>query len=260
MSELQFDPARLNKVESILVTQALPPSLLDSPYTDLVKRLNVKVDFRAFIEVQPITVKDFRKQKINILDYTAIVFTSKNAVTHFFDICKESKIELPIEMKYFCVGEQTANFLQKFIVVRKRKIFAGTKTIEDLFPLFKKHKTEKYLFPCSNIRKDTLAEFMEKNAILLKEMILYQTVSANLSDLANVNYDVLAFFSPSGVASLFDNFPEFKQNNTRIAAFGPTTAEAVRNAGLILDIEAPLPNVPSMTGALEAYIKMSNKV
>ncbi len=258
MSELQFDPARLNKVESILVTQAAPPAMADSPYNDLIKKLNVKVDFRAFIEVQPITVKDFRKQKINILDHTAIIFTSKNAVTHFFDICKESKIEMPIEMKYFCVGEQTANFLQKFIVVRKRKIFAGTKTIEDLFPSFKKHKNEKYLFPCSNIRKDSLPEFMEKNAITLKEMILYQTVSANLSDLAEVNYDVLAFFSPSGVASLFENFPDFKQNNTRIAAFGPTTAAAVRNAGLILDIEAPLPNAPSMTGALEAYIKLSN--
>lgn len=259
MSELQFDPTRLNKVESILITQAPPPTMADSPYSELVKKLNVKVDFRAFIEVQPITVKEFRRQKINILDHTAIIFTSKNAVTHFFDICKESKIEMPIEMKYFCVGEQTANFLQKFIVVRKRKIFAGNKTIEDLFPLFKKHKTEKFLFPCSNIRKDSLPEFMEKNSMILKEMILYQTVSANLSDLANVNYDVLAFFSPSGVTSLFENFPEFKQNNTRIAAFGPTTAAAVRNAGLILDIEAPLPNAPSMTGALEAYIKHSNK-
>jgi uroporphyrinogen-III synthase len=256
MSELHLSPERLKPVRSILVSQPAPTT--PSPYDDLAKKYNIKVDFRPFIEVQPISVKDFRKQKINILDHTAIIFTSRNAVTHFFDICKEARIEMPSEMKYFCVSEQTANYLQKFILVRKRKIFSGEKTASDLFPLFKKHKTEKYLFPCSNIRKDDIPEYMQKNGYSMTEMILYKTVSSDLSDLSDVNYDMLAFFSPSGITSLFENFPDFKQNNTRIAAFGPTTAAAVRDAGLILDVEAPLPNVPSMTGAIENYIKKAN--
>jgi uroporphyrinogen-III synthase len=163
-------------------------------------------------------------------------------------------------MKYFCVSDQTANYLQKFIVVRKRKIFTGKRTVADLFPLIKKHKIENYLFPCSNIRKEDLPDFMNENGIGLTEMILYRTVASDLSDLSDVNYDILAFYSPSGIQSLLENFPDFKQNKTRIAAFGPTTSNAVRDADLVLDIEAPLPNAPSMTGALEAYIKLANNI
>ncbi|NBB27646.1 uroporphyrinogen-III synthase [Cellulophaga sp. BC115SP] len=250
-------PDRLTKVSSILVSQARPTDE-KSPYFELAKRYNIKVDFRPFIEIQGVSFKDFRKQKINILDHTAIIFTSRNAVDHFFRICKEARIEVPADMKYFCITEQTAIYLQKYIVIRKRKIFSGQKTAADLLELIKKHKSEKFLFPCSDKRRNDIPEFMGTNDLHLTEAVMYETVSADLSDLEDVYYDILAFFSPSGIKSLFDNFPDFQQNKTRIAAFGPTTAKAVTDAGLILDIQAPLPNAPSMSGALELYIKKVN--
>ncbi|MDI9862114.1 MULTISPECIES: uroporphyrinogen-III synthase [Flectobacillus] len=248
---------RLTKVSSILVSQARPTDE-KSPYFELAKRYNIKVDFRPFIEIQGVSFKDFRKQKINILDHTAIIFTSRNAVDHFFRICKEARIEVPADMKYFCITEQTAIYLQKYIVIRKRKIFSGQKTAADLLELIKKHKSEKFLFPCSDKRRNDIPEFMGTNDLHLTEAVMYETVSADLSDLEDVYYDILAFFSPSGIKSLFDNFPDFQQNKTRIAAFGPTTAKAVTDAGLFLDIQAPLPNAPSMSGALELYIKKVN--
>ena len=250
---------RFHKVSSILVTQPRP-SDEKSPYFELAEKYGIKVDFRPFIQIDALPLKEFRKQKINILDHTAVIFTSRNAVDHFFRICAESKIEVPADMKYFCISEQTAHYLQKYIVVRKRKIFTGTKTAADMLELLRKHKNEKFLFPCSNIRRNDIPEFMDINSLNLTEAVLYETVASDLSDLADVNYDIIAFFSPSGITSLYANFPDFKQNKTRIAAFGPTTAKAVRDAGLILDIEAPLPNAPSMTGALEMYIKKANKI
>jgi uroporphyrinogen-III synthase len=250
---------RMRKVKSILVTQEAPPDIT-SPYHKLAEKYNLKIDFRPFIQVEPVSVKEFRKQKIEILSHTAIIFTSRNAVDHFFEICKELKIEMPAEMKYFCISEQTSNYLQKYIVIRKRKIFAGTKDTQDLLELVRKHKTEKFLFPCSDIRKNDIPDFLKANGIVFTEAIIYHTVAANLSDLKNVYYDILAFFSPSGINSLLVNFPEFKQNSTRIATFGSTTAQAVKDAKLLLDIEAPLPNAPSMTGALELYIKKANDI
>ena len=260
MSELnviQPDPKRLKKIKNILVTQAAPTDA-KSPYFDIEKKYNIKVDFRSFIEVKGIAYKEFRKQKINILEHTAIIFTSRNAIDHFFRICKEAKIETPTDMKYFCITEQTANYLQKYIVIRKRKVFTGTKTALDLLEVIKKHKTENFLFPCSNKRQKDLPDYMGTNDFKITEAVMYETVSSDLSDLENVFYDVIAFYSPSGITSLLENFPEFKQNNTRIAAFGPTTAQAVKDANLILDIQAPMPNAPSMTGALEQYIKQAN--
>lgn len=257
MSEIATD--RMRKVKSILVTQEAP-SDVNSPYLKLAEKFGLKIDFRPFIQVEPVPVKEFRKQKIDILQHTAIIFTSRNAVDHFFTICSELKIEMPADMKYFCVSDQTSNYLQKYIVIRKRKIFTGLKTALDLMELLKKHKNEKYLFPCSDIRKNDIPDFLKQNGYTFTEAIIYNTVAADLSDLTEVFYDILAFFSPSGITSLFQNFPEFKQNNTRIAAFGPTTAKAARDAGLILDIEAPLPNAPSMTGALELYIKKANGI
>ncbi len=248
---------RLIAVESILVSQPAPKSE-KSPYHSLAEKYNIKIDFRPFIEIDPVDIKDFRKQKVNILDHTAVIFTSRNAVDHFFRLAAESKVEIPTDMKYFCISEQTANYLQKYIVIRKRKIFTGTRTATDLIEVIKKHKNEKYIFPCSDIRKDDIPDFLKDNGYTYSEAIIYKTVASDLSDLADVNYDVIAFFSPSGISSLFQNFPDFKQNKTRIAAFGPTTAKAVRDAGLILDIEAPLPNAPSMTGALEVYIREAN--
>lgn len=249
---------RFYPVKSILVSQPEPADITNSPYHKLAEKYDIRIDFRQFIKVEPVSSKDFRKQKIDILKHTAIIFTSRNAVDHFFNICKESKIEMPPEMKYFCISEQTANYLQKYIVVRKRKVFVGERTAQDILEVVKKHKNEKYLFPCSNIRKDDIPSFMSDNDYNFTEAIIYETVAADLSDLDDVSYDIVAFFSPSGINSLFVNFPEFKQKNTRIAVFGPTTAQAANEAGLILDIEAPLPNAPSMTGALELYIKKCN--
>lgn len=248
---------RLTNVQSILVSQP-EPSNEKSPYFDLAEKYGIKIDFKPFIQIDPIDVKEFRKQKVNILDHTAVIFTSRNAVDHFFRLAAENKVEIPTDMKYFCISEQTANYLQKYIVIRKRKIFTGTRTATDLMEVIKKHKTEKYIFPCSNIRQDDIPKFLESGGYDYSEAIIYETVASDLSDLADVNYDMIAFFSPSGISSLFHNFPDFKQNNTRIAAFGPTTSGAVRDAGLILDVEAPLPNAPSMTGALEVYIKKAN--
>ena len=250
---------RVTTVNSILVSQPKPESE-KSPYFNLASKYNIKIDFRPFIEIDPVEVKDFRRQKINILDHSAVIFTSRNAVDHFFRLATESKVEIPTDMKYFCISEQTANYLQKYIVIRKRKIFTGVRTASDLIEVLKKHKSEKYIFPCSDIRKDDIPNFLKENGYAFSEATIYRTVASDLSDLADVNYDIIAFFSPSGISSLFQNFPEFTQNNTRIAAFGPTTAKAVRDAGLILDIEAPLPNAPSMTGALEVYIKEANKL
>ncbi|HNV28614.1 MAG TPA: uroporphyrinogen-III synthase [Cyclobacteriaceae bacterium] len=250
---------RMRKVKSILVTQEAPTDV-NSPYLKLAEKYNLKIDFRPFIQVEAVPIKEFRKQKVEILQHTAVIFTSRHAVDHFFQICLELKLEMPPEMKYFCISDQTSNYLQKYIVIRKRKIFAGLKDTKDLLEIIKKHKNEKFLFPCSDIRKNDIPEFLTENGFHFTEAIMYHTVAANLSDLKNVYYDILAFFSPSGINSLYINFPEFKQNNTRIAAFGPTTAKAVKDASLILDIEAPLPNAPSMTGALELYIKAANGI
>jgi uroporphyrinogen-III synthase len=248
---------RLKPVKSVLVSQPKPQDD-KSPYYKLAEKYNLKIDFRPFIQIEPVEVKEFRQQKVNILDHTAVIFTSRNAVDHFFDICKDLKIEVPSDMKYFCISEMTANYLQKYIVIRKRKIFTGQRTATDLIEVLKKHKNEKYLFPCSNIRKDDIPVFLSENDYEFTEAVLYKTVASDLSDLAHIKYDVIAFFSPSGINSLFVNFPNFIQNTTRIAAFGPTTGKAVIDAGLDLDIEAPMPNAPSMTGAIEVYIKKSN--
>jgi uroporphyrinogen-III synthase len=255
MTETTTD--RMRKVKSILVTQEAPNDA-SSPYYKLAEKFNLKIDFRPFIQVEPVPVKEFRKQKVEILAHTAVILTSRNAVDHFFAICRELKLEMPPEMKYFCISEQTANYLQKYIVIRKRKIFAGQKDIKDLQDIIKKHKSEKFLFTCSDIRKNDLPDFLHAQQIDFTEAIIHHTVAANLADLKNVFYDVLAFFSPSGIHSLYANFPDFTQNSTRLAAFGAATAKAVRDAGLILDIEAPQPNAPSMTGALELYIKKAN--
>lgn len=250
---------RLTEVKSLLVSQPKPADPT-SPYYTLAKKYGIKVDFRPFIQVDPISAKEFRKQKVDILKHTAIIFTSRNAVDHFFTICKGLKIEVPADMKYFCISEQTANYLQKYIVVRKRKIFTGSRTAQDLIEILKKHKNEKYVFPCSNIRKNDIPDFLKNNDYAYSEAVIYETVASDLSDLDDVYYDIIAFYSPSGINSLLVNFPDFEQNSTRIAVFGPTTAQAAKDASLIADIQAPMPNAPSMTGALELYIKKANKL
>lgn len=248
-----------SKVKTLLISQP-EPSSEKSPYSVISEKYNVKIDFRKFIQIDPVSFKDFRKTKIEILAHTAIIFTSRNAVDHFFRICKEAKLEMPADMKYFCVTEQTANYLQKYIQIRKRKVFAGERSSKDLIEIIKKHPKEKFLYPCSEIRIGSIPNFMKENEYEYNEAVMYQTISSDLSDMKELKYDIIAFFSPSGVKSLFDNFPDFVQGNTRIAAFGPTTSSAVTDAGLSLDIVAPIPNAPSMTGALELYIKEVNGV
>lgn len=257
MTETMND--RMVKVKSILVSQEAPTDP-NSPYLKLAEKYNLKIDFRQFIQVEPVDIKEFRKQKVDILAHTAIIFTSRNAVDHFFQICRELKIEMPADMKYFCINEQTAYYLQKYIVIRKRKIFSGLRDTKDLLEIIKKHKNEKFLFPCSDIRINDIPDFLKENNFNYSEAVIYHTMAANLSDLTDVYYDILAFFTPAGINSLLLNFPDFKQNNTRIAAFGPTTSKAVKDAGLILDIEAPHPEAPSMTGALERYIVKANGI
>ena len=247
----------MQKVKRVLVAQSAPKDQ-QSPYYKLAEKYQITIDFIPFIKIQPVDIKDFRQQKVNILDYSATIFTSRSAVDHFFQIAEKVKINVPIDMKYFCISEQTAHYLQKYIVVRKRKIFVGKKTATDLIDIIKKHKSESYLFPCSDVRLSTIPSFLENENIDYKELVTYHTCANDLSSLDHTHYDVIALFSPSGVDSLFRNFPNFQQKETRIAAFGPTTAEAVQKADLILDIEAPMPNAPSMIGALEKYIQEVN--
>jgi len=246
------------KVKSILVSQP-EPSTAKSPYFELAEKTNVKIDFRPFIQVEGVSAKEFRQTRIQILDHSAVIFTSRTAIDHFFRISQELRITVPDSMKYFCISEATAFYLQKYIVYWKRKIFYADGRFSDLINVMKKHKGEKFLVPLSDIHKQEIPELLDKESYNYTKAILYRTVSSDLSDLKDVNYDVLVFFSPSGIKSLYQNFPEFKQNNTRIASFGPTTAQAVREAGLKLDIEAPTAQAPSMTMALEQYIKKCNK-
>ena len=246
------------KIKKILVSQP-KPATDKSPYFDLAEKYNLKIDFRPFIQVEPVEAKEFRKERINILDYTAVIFTSRTAVDHFFRIAEEMRITVPDTMKYFCVSEAIAFYLQKYIVYRKRKIFFGKSRFDDLLEVIEKHNKEKFLLPLSDMYQESIPNKLNKLKVNFKIAILYRTVASDLSDLSDVNYDVLVFFSPSGINSLLENFPDFKQNNTKIAAFGHTTAKAVKDANLRLDIQAPMPETPSMTMALDQYIKEMNK-
>lgn len=247
-----------SKVKSILISQPKPSSE-KSPYFDLAKKYKLKIDFIPFIHVVGIEAKEFRKQRIQILDHTAVIFTSRHAVDHYFRICDETRVTVPDNMKYFCISEAIAYYLQKYIVYRKRKIFHGKQTFVDLMDLIKKHKQETFLLPSSDIFKPSIPQLLDEAEIKYTQSIFYRTVARDLSDLADVNYDMLVFFSPSGIKSLKENFPKFKQNMTRIAAFGTSTAQAVEDAGLNIDVHAPLPNYPSMSMAIEQYVKAANK-
>jgi uroporphyrinogen-III synthase len=246
------------KVKTILVSQPAPKAE-QSPYFDLMNKQKVKIDFRSFIHVEGESSREVRNQKIDFLNFSAVIFTSRNAVDHYFRLADEMRVTIPDDMKYFCLSEAVAYYLQKYVVYRKRKIYVGTRTFDDLMPLIKKHKNEKFLLPSSDKVKDTMIEKMNSLNVEWKRAILFRTVISDLSDLENVFYDVLVFFSPSGIQSLFENFPSFKQNNTRIAVFGNSTVKAAEEAGLKIDIAAPSKETPSMTMALEKYIKEVNK-
>lgn len=242
-------------VRTILVSQPKPAR---SPYFDLEKKYGVKVDFRSFIHVEGVSAKEFRRQRINIEDYSAVIFTSRNAIEHYFELCEEMRIKPSQDTKYFCSSETIALYLQKFIVYRKRKVFYGERTVNDLGEILLKHKKkEKFLLPCSNLGKENVQQFLRDNNFEYQDALFYRTVSSDLSDLEDVTYDVLVFFSPQGIDSLYENFPNFKQNETRIAVFGPATQKAVEDRGLTINILVDK-EAPSMSMALEKYIIKAN--
>lgn len=247
------------KIKKVLVSQPKPASE-KSPYYDIAQKYGVKIDFRPFIKVESLSAKEFRQQKVTILDHTAVIFTSRHAIDHFFYLCSELRVTVPESMKYFCVTETVALYIQKYVQYRKRKIFFGaTGKIEDLLPSILKHKTEKYLVPMSDVHTDDLSNLLIKNNIDHTESVMYRTVSNDFTEGEEFDYDMLVFFSPAGVSSLQKNFPDFDQKEIRIGTFGSTTAQAVRDAGLRLDLEAPTVQAPSMTAALEIFIKENNK-
>ena len=246
------------KIKTILVSQP-EPKMENSPYSRLIDKEKVKVDFRPFIHVEGVDAKGVRQQKIDLNNYTAIILCSRNAVDHFFRIAEEMRFKVPDSMKYFCQSEAVAYYLQKYVVYRKRKIYVGKMNFSELVPLFKKYKEEKFLLPSSDVLNHEVPEKLDQLGVDWTRGIFYKTVISDLSDLRGVYYDVLVFFSPSGIESLLKNFPDFKQNDTRIAVFGNSTVDAATGAGLRIDIKAPTPDTPSMTMALQKYITIVNK-
>ena len=244
------------KIKNVLISQPQPADPEKSPYFELSKKHHLVIDYKKFIKIEGISAREFRKDKVYIQEQTAIIFTSRNAVDHFFRITEEMRIDVPDTMKYFCVSESVAFYLQKYVQYRKRKIFHGRQSFADLMDTIKKHKCEKYLLPCSDIHKEEIPMLLEKNNISYQKAILYKTVASDLSDFNVSAYDLLVFFSPSGVASLYKNFPDFSQGDTLIAAFGPTTKKAVEDAGLTLTISAPTKTAPSMSMAIDEFLKL----
>lgn len=242
-------------IKRLLVSQPKPTSE-KSPYFDLAEKYGVEIEFRPFIKVEPLTSKEFRQQRISILDYSAVVFTARTGIDHFFRLCEELRVTIPETMKYFCMSESIAVYLQKYIVYRKRKIFFGASgKLDDLITIIAKHPKEKYLVPVSDVHKDDLRLKLEAKKIDFTEAVMYRTVSNDFKADESFDYDMLVFFSPAGISSLLKNFPNFNQKDIRIGCFGPTTAKAIKDAGLRLDVEAPTPEAPSMTAALEQYLK-----
>lgn len=243
-------------VKTILISQPEPSR---SPYFDLAEKWNLQIDWRPFIHVEPVTEKEFRRNRIRPDEFTAIIFTSKNSIDHFFKICEIIRCSMSQNTKYFCQTKAVADYLQKFIVYRKRKVFVGVRKIEDLGTALMKHKDkERFLLPCSNLGAKDVVDYLESNGFNYKDVQMYKTVSSDLSDLSDVTYDILVFFSPLGIESLYENFPEFTQRGTRFAVFGSSTKKAVEDRGLFINIE-PTPEAPSMTMAIENYLNQSNK-
>ena len=249
-------------IKKILVSQPKPTSE-KSPYFDIAERFGVELVFRPFIKVEGISAREFRTQRVSILDYTAIVFTSRHAIDNFFQLAKELRVTIPEDMKYFCVTETIALYIQKYVQYRKRKVFFGaTGRVDDLLPSMVKHKTEKYLVPMSDVHNDSLTQLLDSKKLQHKECVMYKTVSNDFTEdeVKNFDYDMLLFFSPAGIESLCKNFPNFDQGKIAIGTFGPATAKAVKDAGLRLDLEAPTEKYPSMTGALQHFLLLQDDV
>lgn len=246
------------KIKNVLVSQP-PPERGDSPYLDLAKKYNFKVAFRKFFKIEGVPAKDLRQDRTNLLDYTGVIFTSKNAVDHYFRICGEMRVTVPDTMKYFCVSESIALYLQKYVVYRKRKIFHSRHNMQELVEIMKKHKNENFLFPCSGLQNPETIQLIEEAKYDCKPVVFYNTIPNDLSDIDITQFDLLVFFSPVGIKSLFENFPDFKQGETLIATFGNTTTTAAKEAGIKPNIIAPTPKAPSMTMAIEQYLECMAK-
>ena len=245
-------------IKKILVSQPRPTSE-KSPYFDIADKMNVEIVFRPFIKVVGITPKEFRQQKISILDHTAVIFTSRHAIDNFFSLCNQMRISIPEDMKYFCITEAVALYIQKYVQYRKRKIFFGsTGKIDDILPLILKHKNEKYFIPQSDVHNTDFSDLLDSKKIFHTDGVMYKTVSNDYTADEPFDYDMLIFFSPSGIQALLKNFPDFNQGDTVIGTFGPSTAKAARDAGLRLDIEAPSPEYPSITAAISSYLSKAN--
>ena len=243
------------EIKRVLVSQP-KPATEKSPYFDIAKKYNVNIEFKPFIKVERLSAKEFRQQKISILDHTAIIFTSRHGIDHFFRLCEEMRLTIPETMKYFCVTETVSLYIQKYVQYRKRKIFFGTTgKFEDLMPKIISHKTEKYFVPMSDVHNDDIKNLLDSNGIKHSEGVMYRTVSNDFTPEEISSYDVLVFFSPAGISSLLKNDPDFKQGDIKIGSLGLATAQAVKDAGLRLDFEAPNPKTPSITAALDLFLK-----
>ena len=245
-------------IKKILVSQPKPSSE-KSPYYDIMRKHNVELIFRPFIKVERLTPREFRAQRINILDHTAVIFTSRHAIDNFFLLCQEMRVEIPENIKYFCITETISHYIQKYVQYRKRKVFFGeTGKIGDLMPMIQKHKNDKYFIPQSDVHSSELTDLLDLKSISYTSGVMYRTVSNDFTSEEEIDYDMLVFFSPSGIQSLLKNFPDYSQGETAIATFGPATAKSVTDAGLRLDLQAPTPEYPSITAALDAYLKQHN--
>ena len=247
----------MKKIKSILISQPKPEG--KSPYASIQKKYKLKIDYRPFIHVEEISSVEFKEQRISLLNHDAVIFTSKNAMDHYFGMMEKLRLRIPDFTKYFCVSEAIAHYLQNFITYRKRKIFTGEQTLASLIPVMQKHKESKFLFPCSDILKGKKNKSLEESGLEYTKAQMYKVACSDLSDLSDVKYDVLVFFSPTGIKSLLENFPDFEQGDTRLAIFGPTTVMSVEENGLRVDISAPSKKAPSMSMALDQYIKEANK-
>lgn len=247
------------KINKILVSQPKPEDP-KSPYFEIEEKYDVIIDFHPFIKVESVSAPDFRKEKVNILDHSAIIFTARTGIDHFFRLCKEMNINIPETMKYFCISEKVAFYLQKYIQYRKRKVFYGaTGKFPDLVDIMKKHASEKYLLSCTDVHNEEIIKLLDTSKLNYEKAVMYRTVSNDFGENEKLDHDMLVFFSPSGIASLKKNFPEFEQGEVKIACFGKITAQAVTDAGLRLDLEVPQPEFTSMTAALNFFLKENRK-
>lgn len=247
------------KIKSILVSQPEPIDKEKSPYGELSRKYNVKIDFHKFIKIEGVTAKEFRLERISLADHTAVILSSRNSVDHFFRIAKEMRYDVPETLKYFCISESTAFYLQKYVLYRKRKIFHGKQSFVELIDIIRKHKDEKYLLPCSDIHKESMVDLLDQAKVNYSKAILYRTEASNLSGIKIDDYDMFVFFSPAGIKSLQKNFPKFKQGEKIFGAFGQSTADSITESGFAVQVMAPTKTAPSMTMALEEYLEMELK-